>query len=149
MTKKVTREQILQQKARAAEAEAACVRIVKEGNISMGTGWVRWVQLPDTALRQQEEYQERTKMWGLLRHVEVTDELDDALVEEVLRQQLRDIPEYNSARAWCDRVRALGGPRISEQYLWEFETYQRRMTPRLRRGAAVFQAAFLERATAA
>jgi len=149
MSTQVTLEPILQQKARVAEAEAACVQIVEDGNIVMGPGWGCWVELPGTAQKRHEDREERKRMWDLLRRVEVTDELDDALLEEVLRQQLRDISGYNSTRAWCDRVRMLGGPRISVKYLWGFETCQRRMTSRLRRGTAVFQAALLERAIAA
>jgi hypothetical protein len=146
MGEKVKLEQILQQKARVAAAEAAYAKIVSDGN---DPGWGSWVELPGMAQAQHESYEERKKMWDLLRRVEVTDELDDALIEEVLRQQLRDISEYNSTRAWCDRVRMLGGPRVSVKYLWGFETCQRRMTPRLRRGTAVFQVGLLERATAA
>jgi hypothetical protein len=149
MSTKVTLEQILQQKARVAEAEAAYAKIVSDGNISMGPGWSCWVELPGMAQKQHEDYEERKKLWDLLRRVEVIDEMDDALVEEVLRQQLHDILGYDSTRAWCDRVRALGGPRISVKYLWEFKSLQRQMTPRLRRGTAVFQAALLERAIAA
>jgi hypothetical protein len=37
MSTTVTLEQILQQKARVAEAEAAYVQIVKDGNIIMGS----------------------------------------------------------------------------------------------------------------